>query len=740
MRRYATPSPVVISILFGISLVTCSRAALEPTPPPPPVEVDHFVEVRGRFCGEPPEEEAFPIKILFLIDQSTSLQCTDSQNRRIRVLNQLVNRLAPQPNIYLGFIGFASWSREQGFTQNPQEMAAYLDPSQGLGPATDYQGALATALRLLESDMIEAGAAVRARTRYIVTFISDGAPEPRCRLGCEDDRRVCQDGVDNDGDGLIDMSDEDCEDVDDISLRPDTLYGVCNTSPERRESVPDSYVGMDGLCPAYNQPEQLQKQIDDMRTLETIYGIGELTLNTVLLSSPQEVVEAVCGPAAENFGYNTEQARLLLSGMADAGGGTFRDVNLEDDDDSFLDFDYGSLRSTYYVREFFVSNPHFISDPDAELGGVVDSDGDGLSDQEEYRDGTDPLSIDSDRDVIGEVVGDGYGDLFEIRHRQSGFDPVDPSAPALRCDSRSDRDRDGLSDCEELFLNTDPFSPDSDQDFMLDGFELFAGTDPKRNDAELDVDLDGIVNRDEMRLGSNPRIAEPRVSQSRIRYDVQEIGELRVADEETYAIAERRCYDFTARNIPLSVTESAEKSKRGVNRIYLTSFSQPLSSAEAPPKVRRGCVEAVMTSVGRKSPGDLIDITPQGWQHMRDQLYLGVDDISACVGVEFVQRDQVLDLITNCLPDELDVKRFRFDRDGLVERVYEFFDRRMYLTLPQDPINLFVPFAQFDPDQHCYRPKHSEEMIEILNIIAASCQSCEALMDEEMDSSTGDEQ
>ena len=54
-------------------------------------------------------------------------------------------------------------------------MAAYLDPSQGLGPATDYQGALATALRLLESDMVESGVAVRARTRYIVTFISDGA-------------------------------------------------------------------------------------------------------------------------------------------------------------------------------------------------------------------------------------------------------------------------------------------------------------------------------------------------------------------------------------------------------------------------------------------------------------------------------------------------------------------------------------------------------------------------------------
>ena len=154
-RPFALVRAFKVTCIAVLCVTACSRGALEPTPPPPPPEVDHFVEVRGRFCGEPPEEEAFPIKILFVIDQSTSLQCTDSQNRRVRVLNQLVNRLAPQPNIYLGFIGFANWSREQKFTQNPAEMAAYLDPAQGLGPATDYQGALATSLRMLESDMVE---------------------------------------------------------------------------------------------------------------------------------------------------------------------------------------------------------------------------------------------------------------------------------------------------------------------------------------------------------------------------------------------------------------------------------------------------------------------------------------------------------------------------------------------------------------------------------------------------------
>ena len=130
-----------------------------------------------------------------------------------------------------------------------------------------------------------------------------------------------------------------------------------------------------------------------------------------------------------------------------------------------------------------------------------------------------------------------------------------------------------------------------------------------------------------------------------------------------------------------------------------------------------------MPGLGKKS-ADVIDLTPVGWQSLRDELYLLVDDISDCVGVEFVQRDRVEEIVNSCMEDTLDVGRYRLNREDLIKRLYTLFDKRMYLEIPQDTVNLFKPLAIFDADQDCFNPKEAEEMKFILSVIGDACNQC----------------
>lgn len=88
----------------------------------------------------------------------------------------------------------------------------------------------------------------------------------------------------------------------------------------------------------------------------------------------------------------------------------------------------------------------------------LDSDGDGLTDEEEMALGTDPLNPDSD--------GDGLTDYDEVR--VYGTDPLNP-----------DTDGDGLTDYEEVMIyKTEPLNPDSDGDGFSDGEEVLNGYNP----------------------------------------------------------------------------------------------------------------------------------------------------------------------------------------------------------------------------------------------------------------------
>ena len=121
---------------------------------------------------------------------------------------------------------------------------------------------------------------------------------------------------------------------------------------------------------------------------------------------------------------------------------------------------------TYQVVQFI---PGTGTDP---LNEIVDSDGDGLSDDFERSIGTDPNQPDTD--------GDGMHDGWEHKY---GFNPLinndDTNVDSdVTNDSTYDADSDGLTNKQEADWGTDPNDDDTDNDGVTDGQEVENSSDP----------------------------------------------------------------------------------------------------------------------------------------------------------------------------------------------------------------------------------------------------------------------
>jgi len=128
-----------------------------------------------------------------------------------------------------------------------------------------------------------------------------------------------------------------------------------------------------------------------------------------------------------------------------------------------------------------------------------DTDGDGLSDDDEATYGTDPNNPDTDGDGLndGDELGEGTDPLNPDTDGDGDPDGSDPHPLTF-----DDADSDGLSDAMEGVLGTDPNDSDSDDDGLLDGTEVdpATGTDP----LNPDTDGDGMSDGDEVANGTNP--------------------------------------------------------------------------------------------------------------------------------------------------------------------------------------------------------------------------------------------
>ncbi len=67
--------------LLGLALLlpglACNRTKLEQMPPEPIGDRDDKVRIDGSFCTSPPGELGYPVRVLFIVDASDSMEVTD---------------------------------------------------------------------------------------------------------------------------------------------------------------------------------------------------------------------------------------------------------------------------------------------------------------------------------------------------------------------------------------------------------------------------------------------------------------------------------------------------------------------------------------------------------------------------------------------------------------------------------------------------------------------------------------
>jgi hypothetical protein len=560
----------------------CTDAVLEWTAADR-INLDDRLTLRGEVCTAAPNVNEFPVKVVVVIDQSGSMCVSDppgSQGApglceqvnsvvnpggnlipaRSRALRRLRDQFLNQPNVELAIIPFETNVTNQ-WPPIGQEFApasalsdAYIANLQNtLGKGTDYQGALSAAHLKISRDIAVSPPERLPRTRYVVVFLTDGTPYPRCSAN----------------DNLAQYADPYNPDL----TWADQITDFCNVITG--DTINGFTPGTDR-----NQNYQLFALVDRIVNLKRLYNVGDIRLHTVLLFNEESV--RACGTICQDlYGVypNVPQASypaaaklvasFVLRRMAERGNGIYQEfVNGDISTLSLGALDYTSMFSPNVMKTLLVQA--LRSEPDG-VKRVLDSDGDALPDEldNSFAMRTNKFEVDTDNDNLD--------DGFEYLRTANGFQPFN-DRDTRGCDFPNagqcflrDTDGDGVGLRAEEYLGSRPNLVDTDADGVPDGVEARYGLDPTESNLGLDTDGDLIPDVDEIRAGSNP------IVQDRLFYEGEGYQYEIIASPQANGSV---CYQFAVSNLKLLTPPHAQalQSNQGYN-LFKVWFAESPESA-----------------------------------------------------------------------------------------------------------------------------------------------------------------
>jgi len=406
-----------------------------------PVLADRLA-LSGRVCTADPAVARYPVKVVIVGDRAAGplFDAYDPGGKRIATLSAFVQSALSVPVVEMAVVGYGGSvgklaPLEGNFTRNPGELLSAMTQLQVPEPCIGEAACRDTLDAIRSAQTIIEGdlASLAAGTRVLTQYVV-----------------------------LLVNSGE---------QSPAVLAGDCCVEGE--------------ACPGAKEPSascevQLAAEaVAQLRAAVNDAGGAGLRLHAIHLAADE--LEETKAVVAET-----------MKAMAFSGGGRFHRLD-HVDGLGVAELDVLDIRTEMRVKHLIVSNINARPTPD---GPAPDSDGDGLTDQQESEIGTSPTSSDTD--------ADGISDLVEVLVALDPFVVTLPSA-CEALELGADTDFDGLSDCDEVLLGTDPSLVDSDGDALPDRLELTLLTDYVVADAQLDSDGDGASNGDEVQIHTDPR-------------------------------------------------------------------------------------------------------------------------------------------------------------------------------------------------------------------------------------------
>lgn len=327
------------------------------------------------------------------------------------------------------------------------------------------------------------------------------------------------------------------------AIKNDIQRDIDNTE-DRENMIRTKYLIVffsDGVS---NDGSGLQDDDDIWDLVEETYeyamdeGVGSMAFHTFLLLAGFD--DTIQGQTARALATTT------LEGMSERGNGQFRTMENAEAIDFINIID---MRLTVEYRIKYLVAFNYNVRPGIEIA-QLDSDGDGLPDEEELLHESDPNIRDTDND--------GMSDFLEVR-ASSPDRPLDPTTPDSPCDTPADgiwpdTDNDGLNDCEEFVKGTQRLLPDTDRDGIPDGIEFDMSTNPIEDLESDDDDYDGNEDWLEVQQHTNVTSNDP-IYRSRYayQYDIQDLGLVEI-NQGTELASHVREYGFTISNIDVMET------------------------------------------------------------------------------------------------------------------------------------------------------------------------------------------